>query len=99
MCGPCFGGGADEGWCEVGEGKGLDCVVQRTCNFDVVLGGDVERDVEEWLAVGFDEGGEAVHVRSLVHAGTGKTDAIQSALSCSGNPTSITHSPAEYCAI
>lgn len=42
MGGSCFGCGADGGGCEVGKGKGLDCVVEGTCYFGVVLGGDVE---------------------------------------------------------
>jgi hypothetical protein len=36
----------------------LESGVYRAC-YGVVLGGDVEGEVEEWLAVGFDEGGEA----------------------------------------
>lgn len=58
MCGAGFGGGADGGGCEVREGEGLDCVVYGSCDFAVILGGDVEGEVEEGLAVGFDEGGE-----------------------------------------
>jgi hypothetical protein len=51
MCGAGFGGGADGRRCEVGEGKGLDCVVYRSCYFGVILGGDVEGEIEEGLAV------------------------------------------------
>ena len=59
MCGAGFGRGADGGRCEVREGKGLDCIVYRSCDFGVVLGGHVEGEIKEGFAVGFNEGGEA----------------------------------------
>ena len=96
MCRSRFGSRAEGGWCEVGEGERLDGVVGWAGNLAEILGGDVEGEVEEGLAVGFDEGGEAVLVRFCSAERGGRTDAIQSALSCSGNPASKTHSPAEY---
>jgi hypothetical protein len=44
---------------KVGEGKGLDRVVEGSRRGGVVLGGNVEGEVDEGLTVRFDEGGEA----------------------------------------
>ena len=55
MRGAGFRGGANRGRSEVGEGEGLDCVVEGACGGCVVLGGNVEGEVEEGLAVGFYE--------------------------------------------
>jgi hypothetical protein len=41
-------------------GPGEDCAVGRGRGGVVVLAGDVEREVDEELAVGFDEGGEPI---------------------------------------
>lgn len=44
----------------------MDFVVQWPGGVGVVLGGDVEGEVEEGLAVGFDEGGESALDVNLV---------------------------------
>jgi hypothetical protein len=54
----------------VGEWEGLEGVVYRACYFGVVLGRDVKGEVEEGLAVSFDEGGKAGSYQScLLHRG------------------------------
>jgi len=59
VCGAGFGSCAQSGRCEVGEGEGLNGVVEGSRYGGVVVGGDVDGEVEERSAVGLDEGGEA----------------------------------------
>jgi hypothetical protein len=58
-------GGAGLGGCpdgrrrKVREGEGKEGTVERPRCGGIVLGGDVEGEVDEGLTMGFDEGGEA----------------------------------------
>jgi len=55
MRGAGFRGGTDGGRGQIGEREGLDCVIEGAGGGCVVLGGDVEGELEERLAVGFYE--------------------------------------------
>ena len=80
-----------------------DARVRGACVGVVVLRGDVEREVEERVGVGFDEGGEpfwlwlALLPLYSVDWGERKTYAMLSALSLSLKPSSKSHDPCEYC--